>query len=268
RGQRAVVAALVQLTSPDLGDRQVGVGGAGQHLKDLGPLGVAQRGRRRGRRRPRAVHRALRVGVTVMRGPRDSGQLARCRHRDLRRAQFGECGVHDLVGGRSFSALPESSSKSACAFPMISSASLVFANSDLSLSFSRRSFSSSIRSAVFLFGRSSALLPQGASGVAPPVPRTPASRARAHSIICEEYKPSRRRMAPFSPFGAFSYSVRTANLYSELNARRDGRGAGSAGSASATGSAACSGDDEVNTCSRISDPALSQDPGTHSGCLT
>jgi hypothetical protein len=47
-------------------------------------------------------------------------------------------------------------------------------------------------------------------------------------MMWEEYRPSRRRIAPFSPWGAFSYSVTIASLYSGLNTRRDGRGAGSA----------------------------------------
>ena len=59
-----------------------------------------------------------------------------------------------------------------------------------------------------------------------PPPNAPASRARVHSITCDEYRPSRRRIAPFSPFGAFSYSATIASLYSALNDRRDGRGDG------------------------------------------
>ncbi|MGW3472136.1 response regulator transcription factor [Saccharopolyspora sp. NPDC000995] len=47
------------------------------------------------------------------------------------------------------------------------------------------------------------------------------------ALTWEEYKPSLRRIAPFSPFGAFSYSATIASLDSGLNTRRDGRAAGS-----------------------------------------
>jgi len=74
-------------------------------------------------------------------------------------------------------------------------------------------------------------------------------------MICDEYRPSRRRIAPFSPFGAFSYSVTIASLYSVLNARREGRGAGSAAGTEGLG---CS-PEGVDTNIRISDPTLRQD---------
>jgi len=90
----------------------------------------------------------------------------------------------------------------------------------------------------------------------------PASRARAHSITCDEYKPSRRRIAPFSPFGAASYSATIASLYSGGNERREGRGDGP--------SAARGPDDEdgssrprrssVDTDTRISNHALCWEP--------
>ena len=104
---------------------------------------------------------------------------------------------------------------------MMSSAIRVFFSSDVNVSFCRRSFSNSTCSAVF-FARFTGVV----DSTGPPV-KAPASRARAHSMIWEEYKPSRRRIAPFCPFGAFSYSATMASLYSGVNARRVGRGAGS-----------------------------------------
>ena len=75
-------------------------------------------------------------------------------------------------------------------------------------------------------------------------------------MTCEEYRPSRRRIAPFSPLGAFSYSVTMASLYSGLNTRRVGRGAGSAAGVEGLD---CSSEG-VDTYTRISDPALGQEP--------
>src|ERR1700752_4792950 len=76
-------------------------------------------------------------------------------------------------------------------------------------------------------------------------------------MICEEYRPSRRRIAPFSPFGAFSYSVTIASLYSVLNTRREGRGAGSA--VGVVGLGGCS-PEGVDTNIRIFDPTLRREP--------
>src|SRR5699024_9573527 len=45
------------------------------------------------------------------------------------------------------------------------------------------------------------------------------------SITCEEYKPSRRKIAPRWPRSAPSYSARIASLYSCVNVRRFGRSA-------------------------------------------
>ena len=82
-----------------------------------------------------------------------------------------------------------------------------------------------------------------------------------------------RRTAPFSPFGAFSYSATIASLYSALNVRRDGRGEGPSadrgpddGDTSPLPVAAArrSSDD---TSTRISDHALCCEPLT-SSCLT
>src|SRR4051812_37134216 len=102
---------------------------------------------------------------------------------------------------------------------MMSSAVRVFVSSASSFALRARSRSNSTASADFFgcfTGRREPVTPA----------RAPASRARVHSITCEEYRPSRRRTAPFSPFGAFSYSATIASLYSALNDRRDGRGDG------------------------------------------
>src|SRR2546425_10605884 len=45
-------------------------------------------------------------------------------------------------------------------------------------------------------------------------------------MMCEWYSRSRRRIAPFSPLGAASYSATIRSLYSAENVRRFGRGAG------------------------------------------
>ena len=65
-----------------------------------------------------------------------------------------------------------------------------------SFSFCRRSFSNSSCSLFFRFGRPApAGVPELLSR--PGLPSRPASRARVHSMMCDEYKPSRRRRAPF-----------------------------------------------------------------------
>ena len=102
---------------------------------------------------------------------------------------------------------------------MISRAVLVVASSSSSLALRARSFSTSI-SAAERFGRFAELR------ASPNPARAPASRALVHSITCEEYRPSRRRIAPFSPFGDCSYSATIRRLYSAVNLRRDGRGDG------------------------------------------
>lgn len=138
---------------------------------------------------------------------------------------------------------------------MMSNAIRVFFRSACSFSFCRRSFPNSICSAVFRTGRRD---PEDESSLPLPV-RAPASRALAHSIRCDEYKPSRRNTAAFSPCGAFSYSARIRSLNSGLNARRDGRGAGS--DPPGTGWSA----EDVDTYTRISDPALGQHPALTRG---
>jgi hypothetical protein len=163
-----------------------------------------------------------------------------------KRSASGEGGGHDVLGGLSLSALSESSSTSACAFPMMPSANRVFARSDSNFSFRRRSFSNSISSADF-FPRVA-----GATDSAESPDKTPASRARVHSTIWEEYRPSRRRTAPFSPLGAFSYAATTASLYAGVNTPRVGRGAGSLPPARTPD---CLSDGE-DTRTRISGPAL------------
>src|SRR5680860_9196 len=115
-------------------------------------------------------------------------------------------------------ALSESSSKSACAFPVIPSASLVFCNSRSRWALRRRSRSSSTCSRLRL-ARPLGDRPSNAA----------ASRCLRHSAICEVYRPSRRSSAPRSgaPTGNWSYSSTMAALYSAVNDRRRGRAAGS-----------------------------------------
>src|SRR5437879_695758 len=134
--------------------------------------------------------------------PRYPGQRTRFPHGHLNISQLRERGRHDVVGGSSLSALSESSSKSARAFPIISSANRVLVRSPSSFALRRRSFSNSTCSADFLVR-----FDGGTGSVGPLAVRAPASRARVHSMTWEEYRPSRRRTAPFSPLGAFSYSA-------------------------------------------------------------
>src|SRR4030088_2068727 len=180
RGDRAPIAAFVELTGPHLADRQVPVGRAGQHLEHPGSFGGVEGLRWWCAGQPGAVHQSFRVEMTIMSSPGYPGQRARCRHGHIRGTQFGERGSYDVFGGSSFSALSESSTKSACAFPMISSAIRVFLRSATSSVFWRRSFSNSTPSAVFLTRFTGV-----ADSTAPPV-RAPASRARVHSMMCKE----------------------------------------------------------------------------------
>ncbi len=224
---RAPVAALVELAGPHLWNRQVTVGLGVQQRQDPGSFVVGDRRGRQPPWQPGSVYRSqrcrpARVSPPVVGGPGPSGQRARHDNRHLRGPQLGERGVQDVfggVGGCWSSALSDSCSTSACAFPMMSNAVRVFFNSASSFAFRARSRSSSAAS-TDLFGRFSDRRESATPSSAP------ASRARVHSITCDEYKPSRRRIAPFSPFGAFSYSVTIASLYSGLNERRDGRGDG------------------------------------------
>src|ERR1700716_1900839 len=248
RGDGAPVPAFVQLTRPHLGNREVSVGGAGQQFEHPGAFEGVEGLRRWCARQPRAVQRSFRVDVAVVGRPGGLGQRAGFLHRYLRGTQFGEGGGHDVLGGLSLTVLSESCSKSSCAFPMMSSAIRVFARSDSNFSFRRRSFSNSLSSADF-FARFA-----GAADSAGLPDKTPASRALVHSMMWEEYKPSRRRMAPFWPLGAFSYSATVASLYAGVNTRRVGRGAGSASPAGAGDLDWVSvGED---TCTRISESAL------------
>src|ERR1035437_1961811 len=54
-------------------------------------------------------------------------------------------------------------------------------------------------------------------------PSAPASRSRRHSLKVDEYRPSRRRIAPVPPAGARSISARTRSLSCTVNVRRRGR---------------------------------------------
>jgi hypothetical protein len=184
--------------------------------------GGGQWWQRRVRRGLVPIGRPSWIGMTVVGSARTPCERARRRDRHVRSPQFGERGVQDVFGGRGgcgSSALSESCSKSAYAFPMMSSAVRVVVNSDSSFAFRARSRSNSAASADRR-GR----FADHRESVTPS--KAPASRARVHSITCDEYKPSRRRITPFSPFGAFSYSATIASLYSALNERRDGRGDG------------------------------------------
>ena len=124
-------------------------------------------------------------------------------------------------------------------FPMMSGASRVLVRSASSCALRRRSFSNSTCSAVFL-GRF-----DGAAGSAGSVVRVPTSRARVHSMTCEEQRPSRRRITPFSPWGCVLVLGDDGELV--LGAEHStGSAAGELGWSS----------DGVDTYTRISDPAL------------
>ncbi|WP_271189765.1 hypothetical protein [Dactylosporangium matsuzakiense] len=143
------------------------------------------------------------------------------------RLQLRERGVDHLLCFGSWSAFSGEQLQERVCFAMISNAALSRAGSAARRSFCRRSRSISACSAV---------LPRFGAGVAaaaaPAVPpRVPASRARRHSMVCEEYRPSRRNMAPFSPAGKRSYSTTIVILYSAVNERRRGRSARGPGSA-------------------------------------
>ncbi len=144
-------------------------------------------------------------------------------------------------------------------FPMMSNAVLVVVNCASSLAFRVRSRSSSAASAD-RFGRFADRRESATPSNAP------ASRARVHSITCDEYRPSRRRIAPFSPFGAGSYSATMASLYSGLNERRDGRGDGPSAARGpddaddSSHSPASRRRSSVDTDIRISDHALTWEP--------
>jgi hypothetical protein len=146
---------------------------------------------------------------------------------------------------------------------MMSNAVRVFFNSASSFAFRAWSRSNSAASAdrfgCFSGRRESAVLSNA-----------PASRARVHSITCDDYRPSRRRIAPFSPFGAFSYSVTIASLYSGLNERRTGRGDGPSADRGPDGEddsprpppATPPPRSSVDTNTRVSDHALCSEPLT------
>ena len=114
----------------------------------------------------------------------------------------------------SVSALSESISKSACAFPTISKAALVLASSRSARSARAVALANSRRSADAFDGR--------AAGARPV--RAPLSRALRHSDRCEEYSPSRRSSTPRAAGSAASYSARTSSLYLAVNDRRRSEG--------------------------------------------
>src|ERR1039457_289870 len=166
-------------------------------------------------RRPRpGIPVRLRPGITlpVQGGAGPAEQLARLPGRG-ERFQPGECLIDHLGGFLPESALPESSSKSACAFPITSTAAFVLASSAVSFSFSFRSRSLST-SAALRAGRPAGLAER------------PLSRASRHCWIWEWYRPSRRSSAPRSrPPASWSYSSTIASLYARGKVRRFGRSA-------------------------------------------
>ena len=149
--------------------------------------GAGERRHRERGSRSAAVRRAVAV-------ERDSPvRLGRVPGRDPGLGQR-PVGVHQrlLDGGSSAAALSEISSKSACAFPMMSNAVSVVGQPSLGLVQLPRSRAISACSAVSRPTFSPGRLPSS----------TPASRSLRHSVICEEYRPSRRRYAPPSPCSA------------------------------------------------------------------
>ncbi len=122
----------------------------------------------------------------------------------------------------SVSALSESPSKSACSFPMTSSADLVLVSSVSNRSLRRRSRSSSTCS-----GRPTS-----------PSPSAPAPAGRRHrepcatppDASCRGPRGAATRPRSLEPTGNASYSSRISALYSAVNDRRRGRAAGSGSS--------------------------------------
>ena len=128
RAHRRQVDAFVEQCRPGLRDGLVAEPRAGQHANDPVLLGDGERVRRR--RPRRALRRDERHGpaVAVVTATRLAQQRARPGGRGLPGQQQHRGGDHGFDRG-SVSALSESSSKSACAFPTISSAALVLASS-------------------------------------------------------------------------------------------------------------------------------------------
>ena len=120
------------------------------------------------------------------------------------------------------SALSESSSKSACAFPVISNASFVRASSASSRSLRRRSLLQ-----LDLLGRAASASPS-APGRRGRRRRGPCATPRC--ARCTGPHGAAAHPAPPSPTGNASYSSRIRALYSAVNDRRRGRAAGSGSS--------------------------------------
>ncbi len=193
---RAEVGALVQQHRPDLVRGQVSEPRAVQRLEDCLPLGRGQRPRlepllmrdRSGLRRRRAD-----PVPPVPAGLRHPGRAAGCPGADLRCEQ-GDGLVGQELDPCSVSAPSEIVSKSACSFDCTSATKRALASSWSSLAFSFRS------RAICASRGSAGGRPTGCFSPA----SAPASRARRHSVIRLEYRPSRRRIAPFSPGPAAS----------------------------------------------------------------
>src|SRR5680860_226587 len=219
RRDRTQIDPVIQQPGPHLRWCQIAILSRTQHGEDLLLFSL---GELVGRCRPwrgRAMHRAQRGPVVT--GAGSSQQLARPPYRG-HRAEIFEVDVDHFVNSLSVSALSERSSKSACAFPVISNANLVRCSSAVSLSLRARSLSTSTSAAARRV-RLAGLLPAR-------------SRWLRHSEMCDEYKPSRRSNPPRSvpPLGSPSYSSRILFLYSTVKVRRDGLGAGSVPSGSFT----------------------------------
>jgi hypothetical protein len=147
-GHRRQVDALIQQDCPHLRRGLVREPVAVQHRQQRLLLLPGQRRRvrcPRGRLAPFRCRPA--VTLPVQRGPGFPEQLTRPFHRHDG-FEFGDRGVDYRGRFAPESALSESSSKSACAFPTTSSAALVRASSAVSFSFSVFSFSISADSAL------------------------------------------------------------------------------------------------------------------------
>src|ERR1017187_3101854 len=137
RGDRGQVDALIDQQGPDLAPGPVLEG------KRLPALGGGQRVRRG--RPPLPAPGPGAIAPAVNRGTGFPGKLA-CLFHASHRLQQIECFFTYLADGPGESALPESSSKSANAFPMISSAARVWPSftSAFASRFRSRSFSASM----------------------------------------------------------------------------------------------------------------------------
>ena len=122
RGDRAQVDAVIEESGPHLGRCQIAVFGRPQHRQHVLTFGLGERVGRRRAWDGRAKFRGLVPPIVGGTGPTQQGgsPADACLFRE-----FVEVVVDHLVDLGSVSALSEMSSKSACAFPVISNANLV-----------------------------------------------------------------------------------------------------------------------------------------------